>query len=99
MVRVPPNTVLLIGQEMNTGLGSINTTSILLLLHLRMYFAAVAPPKPPPTITTRCPVFLMSSLEANTSPGNDITAIPAAPTFKKSRRLNDIIDRKSGVEG
>jgi len=33
MVRLPPSTVLLIGQEMNLVLRSTSTTSIFLLLH------------------------------------------------------------------
>jgi hypothetical protein len=37
---------------MKEAFGSIKTTSILYCDSKRMYFAAVAPPKPPPTITT-----------------------------------------------
>ena len=48
----PPSTRLEIGQEMKLGSRSTSTTSIL-GSHMRMYFAAVAPPKPPPITTTR----------------------------------------------
>ena len=33
--------------------GSTRVTSTLPLLHIRIYFATVAPAKPPPTTTTR----------------------------------------------
>jgi hypothetical protein len=42
--RLPPSTRFDIGHEMNSGLGSTSVTSIVLLLHIRTYLAAVAPP-------------------------------------------------------
>ena len=56
------------GQEMNEAFGSISTTSILYCDSKRMYLAAVAPPKPPPTMTT-------FALE-----GIDVVAQPAKPS-------------------
>jgi len=41
------------GHETNLSPRSTSVTSILPSLHLRMYFAHVAPPYPPPTTTTR----------------------------------------------
>src|SRR5688500_12777097 len=48
----PASTRLEIGQETNAASRSMRTTSIL-GSHMRMYLAAVAPPKPPPITTTR----------------------------------------------
>src|SRR5574340_1595021 len=76
---------------MNVALRSISTTSLWLLLHMRRYLAAVAPPKPPPTMTTRCPCFATISLPVVAQPGNTPNTIPAAPSFKKSRRSNDML--------
>src|SRR5438445_7907498 len=56
MVRTPARTRLLNGQETNCRLGSIRTTSIP-GSSSRTYFAAVAPPQPPPITTTRGPDF------------------------------------------
>ena len=56
MVRWPLNTRLLNGQEMNSRLGSIITTSMDGSA-IRTYLAAVAPPQPPPITTTRRPLL------------------------------------------
>jgi hypothetical protein len=52
MSRRPAITALLNGQEMNWRLGSTSVTSMAASAR-RMYFAQVAPPKPPPMTTTR----------------------------------------------
>src|SRR5262245_47318612 len=54
IVRTPLRTRLLNGHEMNRSLGSSITTSIDGSLS-RRYFAALAPPQPPPITTTRRP--------------------------------------------
>src|SRR6266404_6315846 len=56
MLRRPARTRLLNGQETNWRLGSIRMTSTP-GSSSRTYFAAVAPPHPPPITTTRGPDF------------------------------------------
>src|SRR5436190_3308641 len=51
---------------------------------MRMYFAAVAPPNPPPITTTRPFGAVVAQ------PAADSVA-PAAASFRKSRRLNSVI--------
>ena len=52
-VLLPPSTRLLKGQLTKAALGSTSTTSTLWSENSRTYLAAVAPPKPPPTTSTR----------------------------------------------
>src|SRR5450830_869816 len=82
MVLNPPNTRLLIGQDIKASLGSTSVTSIV-GSNMRMYFAAVAPPYPPPTTTTLARAW--PPMEAQ--PPNVVSAMPAAPVLRKSRLL------------
>src|SRR5262245_17897816 len=77
MLVKPASTRLEIGQETNPASRSTSTTSID-ESHMRMYLAAVAPPKPPPMTTTRA---LEGALVAQ--PASETA--PAA--FRKSRLL------------
>src|SRR5712691_4639611 len=86
IVLVPPRTRLDVGQEMNSALRSIRTTSIAPSLHMRRYFAAVAPPKPPPMTITR-PIGLDVALGCVMQPGRNEVAAAAPEALRKSRRL------------
>ncbi len=72
-VRTPLSTRLLNGHEMNCLLGSSMMTSID-GSPSRTYFAAVAPPHPPPITTTRLPVF------GAKSPCSAVAQPPSAPS-------------------
>src|SRR6266581_4703574 len=85
-VRVPPRTRFEVGQETNSGLRSIRNTSIVPSLHIRRYFAAVAPPKPPPTTITR-PIGLDGTPGWVTQPDRSEVAAAAPEAFRNSRRL------------
>src|SRR5712691_9994407 len=89
-VRVPPRTRFEVGQEMNSGLRSIRNTSIAPSLHMRRYFAAVAPPKPPPTTITR-PIGFDGTLGWVTQPDRREVAAAAPEAFRNSRRLTRLI--------
>src|SRR5438132_11526004 len=84
-VRVPPRTRFEVGQEMNSALRSIRNTSIVPSLHMRRYFAAVAPPKPPPMTMTR-PMGLDGAAGAIEQTGSSEAAAKALEVFRKSRR-------------
>src|SRR5438309_10385609 len=86
-VLVPPRTRFEVGQEMNSGLRSIRNTSIVPSLHMRRYFAAVAPPKPPPMTMTR-PMGLDGAAGAIAQPGSSEAAAKALEVFRKSRRAS-----------
>src|SRR2546428_12396207 len=85
-VRLPPRTRFEVGQEMNSALRSIKNTSIVPSLHMRRYFAAVAPPKPPPMTITR-PIGLDGPLGWVTQPDRSEVAAAAPEGFRDSRRL------------
>src|SRR5688572_13509167 len=74
----PPSTRLEMGQEVNWASRSTRITSIE-GSHMRMYFAAVAPPKPPPITTTR-------ALEGAALPAQPVREAAAA-TLRKSLRF------------
>src|SRR6267142_182871 len=86
-VFVPPSTRLDRGQEMNSALRSIRNTSIEPLLHVRRYFAAVAPPYPPPMTMTR-PTGLEGAAGSIAQPGRSDVAARALEVFRKSRRVS-----------
>src|SRR5438552_7643053 len=76
IARTPLSTRLLNGQETNSLLGSRRMTSID-GSPSRTYFAAVAPPQPPPITTTRLPVFgAKSPCVAVAHPPSTPTATP-----------------------
>src|SRR5207249_10435980 len=89
-VRVPPRTRFEVGQEMNSELRSIRNTSIVPSLHMRRYFAAVAPPKPPPTTITR-PIGFDGTPGWVTQPDRSEVAAAAPEAFRNSGRLTPLI--------
>src|SRR6266852_1360267 len=86
-VFVPPSTRFDRGQEMNSALRSIKNTSIEPPLHMRRYFAAVAPPEPPPMTMTR-PMGLDGAAGYIAQPGRSDVAARAPEVLRKSRRVN-----------
>src|SRR5207302_268134 len=89
-VLVPPRTRLEVGQEMNSELRSIRNTSIVPSLQMRRYFAAVAPPKPPPMTMTR-PMGPDGAVGSIAQPGSSEAAARALEVFRKSRRASRFI--------
>src|SRR2546423_11257478 len=83
-VRVPPRIRFEVGQEMNSALRSIRNTSIVPSLHMRRYFAAVAPPKPPPMTMTR-PMGFDGTAGPGAPPGGSEGAAGAVGGFRKKR--------------
>src|SRR5258707_15640418 len=84
IVLEPPSTRLEVGQETKDRLRSTSVTSIA-GSHMRRYFAAVAPPKPPPITTTRAfgpalPVPVLAQPAAE-------SAAAAPVSFRNSRRF------------
>src|SRR5438552_15395019 len=75
MVRTPLSTRLLKGHDTKDVFGSSRMTSID-GSPSRTYFAAVAPPQPPPITTTRLPVFGAKSPFVVAHPPNAPTATP-----------------------
>src|SRR5437660_12688416 len=90
-VRVPPRTRFEVGQEMNSGLRSIRNTSIVPSLHMRRYFAAVAPPKPPPMTMTR-PMGFDGTAGPVAQPGSSEAAAMALGVFRKTPRDIRVMD-------
>src|SRR5258707_12514116 len=74
IVFEPPSTRFEVGQEMKDPLRSTSVTSMV-GSHIRMYLAAVAPPKPAPITTTRA---LVGDLVAQPAGGS---VAPAAATL------------------
>src|SRR6266850_1959800 len=93
IVFEPPRTRFEIGHEMKNGLRSTSVTSMP-GSHMRMYFAAVAPPKPAPITTTRA---LAGDIVAQ--PAADSVA-PAAASFRNCLLLmtSSPLRRKVGGE-
>jgi hypothetical protein len=67
---------------MNSAFGSTSVTSMRPSLHMRKYFAAVAPPNPPPTTTT----LGLGPLIMLAQPGSAAIVEAAPIAFRKSRR-------------
>src|SRR5437899_12924944 len=86
-VLVPPSIRFEVGQEINSALRSIRNTSIVPVLHIRRYFAAVAPPKPPPMTMTR-PMGLDAAVGSIAQPGSRDAAAKAPEVFRNSRRAS-----------
>src|SRR6266571_4165649 len=75
IVFEPPSTRFEVGQEMKDGLRSTSVT-VIAGSHMRMYFAAVAPPNPAPITTARAFVA-----DVVAQPAAD-SAAPAAATLR-----------------
>src|SRR6185503_7517287 len=94
-VLVPPRTRFDSGHEMNAASGSMSVTSIAPSLHIRTYFAAVAPPYPPP-ITTTLP---RAALAVVAQPGRyeAAAAVPLTPPSARRnsrRRIDRVLPRR-----
>src|SRR2546423_14766361 len=89
-VRVPPRTRFEVGQEMNSGLRSIRNTSIVPSLHMRRYFAAVAPPKPPPMTMTR-PMGFDGTAGPGGQPGGGAAAARGLDGASRTRAASRVI--------
>src|SRR5512137_2756990 len=81
---LPPSTRFDSGHETNAALASTSVPSTLPSLHIRMYFAAVAPPYPPPTTTT-LPAD-GPPLPVDAQPATAAAAPAADTAFRNSRR-------------
>src|SRR5262245_45189968 len=82
MPENPPSTRLEIGHEVNCASRSTSTTSIA-GPQRRMYLAAVAPPKPPPTITTRA--LDGTGVRQPARPASELAPAVAPASFRNSR--------------
>src|SRR5262245_60554229 len=91
--RTPLRTRLLNGHETNARLGSISPTSMA-GSWARTYFAAVAPPQPPPITTARRPDFGMKSpfmdgAHPRSPPARSAAPDPATP--RNALRVNRVM--------